>query len=121
MFALLKVDNIEQCSEVVMQLTTILYLKIPVYDDILQVSRDFWTTNFKVSKAKSLHSRIIISSSQKVKYLKYLIKLFTSTVSTSFPGLFPFCHWGKKKKKGPGTGRSSMYSDWSMTSTLLCK
>ena len=59
MFALLKVDNIEQCSEVVMQLTTILYLKIPVYDDILQISRDFWT-NFKVSKAKSLHSRIYL-------------------------------------------------------------
>jgi hypothetical protein len=26
-----------------------------------------------------------------------------------------------KSGKGPGTGRSSMYSDWSMTSTLLCK
>jgi hypothetical protein len=26
-----------------------------------------------------------------------------------------------KAGKGPGTGRSSMYSDWSMTSTLLCK
>jgi hypothetical protein len=26
-----------------------------------------------------------------------------------------------KAGKGSGTGRSSMYSDWSMTSTLLCK
>ena len=26
-----------------------------------------------------------------------------------------------KAGKGPGTGRSSMYSDWSMTNTLLCK
>ena len=26
-----------------------------------------------------------------------------------------------KAGKGPGTGRSSMYSDWSMTRTLLCK
>jgi hypothetical protein len=26
-----------------------------------------------------------------------------------------------KAGKGPGTGRSSMYSDWSMTMTLLCK
>ena len=26
-----------------------------------------------------------------------------------------------KAGKGPGTGRSSMYSDWSMTSILLCK
>jgi hypothetical protein len=26
-----------------------------------------------------------------------------------------------KAGKGPGTGRSSMYSDWSMTSTLLYK
>jgi hypothetical protein len=26
-----------------------------------------------------------------------------------------------KAGKGPGTGRSSMYSDWSMTSSLLCK
>ena len=59
-----------------MQLTTILYLKIPVYDDILQIYRDFWT-NFKLSKAKVSKN---ISSSQKVKYLKYLIKLFTSTV-----------------------------------------
>ena len=42
-----------------MQLTTILYLKIPVYDDISQIYRDLWT-NFK--------------------YLEYLIKLFTSTV-----------------------------------------
>ena len=60
-----------------MQLTTILYLKIPVYDDILQIYRDFWT-NFKLSKTKSLHSRIyLLLNSQKVKYLKYLIKLFT--------------------------------------------
>jgi hypothetical protein len=26
-----------------------------------------------------------------------------------------------KAGKGPGTGRASMYSDWSMTRTLLCK
>ena len=26
-----------------------------------------------------------------------------------------------KAGKGPGTGRSCMYSDWSMTSTILCK
>jgi hypothetical protein len=52
MLALLEVDNIEQWSEVIMQLTTIiLYLKIPVYDDILQIYRDFWT-NFKLSKKK---------------------------------------------------------------------
>jgi hypothetical protein len=63
-----------------MQLTTILYLKIPVYDDILQIYRDFWT-NFKLSKTKSLRSRIYLPlNSQKVKYFKYLIKLFTSTV-----------------------------------------
>ena len=43
----------------------------------LQIYRDFWTT-FKLSKAKSLHSRI--GFSQKVKDLEYLIKLFTSTV-----------------------------------------
>jgi hypothetical protein len=60
-----------------MQLTTI-YFKIPVYDDILLISRDFWT-NFKLSKTKSLHSRVYLLLS-KVKYLKYLIKLFTSTV-----------------------------------------
>jgi hypothetical protein len=41
MLAVLKVDNIEQWSEVIMQLTTILYLKIPVYDDISQIYRDF--------------------------------------------------------------------------------
>ena len=61
-----------------MQLTTVLYLKIPVYDDILEIYRDFWT-NFKLSKAKNLHSRIYLLL-KKVKYLKYLIKLFTSTV-----------------------------------------
>jgi hypothetical protein len=86
MLALLEVDNIEQWSEVIMKLTTILYLKIPVYDDILQIYRDFWT-NFKLSKTKSLHSIIyLLLNSQKVKYLKYLIKLFTSTVCklTSF-------------------------------------
>jgi hypothetical protein len=43
----------------------------------LQIYQDFWTT-FKLSKAKSLHSRICFS--QKVKDLEYLIKLFTSTV-----------------------------------------
>jgi hypothetical protein len=78
MLALLEVDNIEQWSEVIMQLTTILYLKIYVYDDILQIYRDVWT-NFKLSKTKSLHSRIYLLNSQKVKYLKYLIKLFTYT------------------------------------------
>jgi hypothetical protein len=68
-----------------MQLTTILYLKIPVYDDdILQIYQDFWT-NFKLSKANKEYIFFFssspfknISSSQKVKYLKYLIKLFTS-------------------------------------------
>ena len=60
-----------------MQLTTILYLKIPVYDDILQIYRDFWT-NFKLSKAKVSIQEYIFYS--KGKILKYLIKLFTSTV-----------------------------------------
>ena len=32
-------------------------------------------------------------------------------------GFSLFVIW--KAGKGPGTGRSSMYSDWSMTSTLL--
>ena len=66
-----------------MQLTTILYLKIPVYDDILQIYQDFWT-NFKLSKSPFKNMNMSpfknISSSQKVKYLEYLIKLFTSTV-----------------------------------------
>jgi hypothetical protein len=40
-----------------------------------------------------------------------------SDTSTSFPG--PFLKM-RRREKALGTGWSSMYSDWSMTSTLLC-
>jgi hypothetical protein len=71
MLALLKVDNIEQWSEVIMQLTTILYLKIPVYDDILQIYQDFWT-NFKLYLARqkvSIQEYIFFSKGKILKIL----------------------------------------------------
>jgi hypothetical protein len=60
-----------------MQLTTILYLKIPVYDDILQTYRVFGPILNLARQKVSIQEYIFFSI---LKRQNILIKLFTSTV-----------------------------------------
>ena len=92
--------------------TSILIRLADVISDTDKGKRSFRARKF--ASGKPTLSPLLLNSNK-----RYLLKLLHAISSTSFPGLSLFVIG--KSGKGPGTGRSSMYSDWSMTSTLLCK